>query len=323
MLAIAVAAALVLAIGFAAAGTFSRGAPPKAPAGRPSAAVSATRYGDVAWVTAKTFAESIHPRSANTWGEIKARAFLFGAFQRYGYFPNTQEFIAGTSQGHLLSANIIAVKQGDSARQLIVGAHYDSARVGKGYIDNASGIGLLLETAARLKQRSTPYTVVFVAFGASESGLAGSRYYVRMMSSLERRGTIGVIDLDGVAGGPRLLVASRSGERTWLRDDALAAAQSLHIPLFPLESKFAAEPSDDEPFARAGVPSALLSSTNWRLTGGHAKLSPAAATAGLRRARADTPAKVEKTYPGRVRQQLHSLSRLLETLLTAKLETHP
>ena len=328
MLAVAVAAALVLAIGLAAAGAFSWGGHAQPQTGRPSASVSSTRSGDVAWVTAKTFAHDIHPRVANTWGEIKARAFIFGDLQQYGYFPRTQEFIAGSGARRVHSANIIAVKQGESDTQLIVGAHYDSARLGEGYVDNATGIGLLLETAARMRQRSSPYTIVFVAFGAAESGLAGSRYYAHTMTALERRATVGVIDLDGVAGGARLMVASRPGRATWLRGDALSAAQSLHIALAlsPAGARVPrgeiTAPSDDQPFALAGMPTALLTSLDWRALYGAGRRPAAAAATRLSFARGDLTTRVEKAYPGRVRRQLNAASRLLETLLTAKLETH-
>ncbi len=328
MLALVVAAALVLAIGLAAVGAFSRGGHTATPTGRPSASVSSTRNGDVAWVTAKAFARSIHPRPANSWGEIRARAFIFGDLQQYGYYPRTQEFIAGSGAREVHSANIIVVKQGATDRQLIVGAHYDSARLGEGYIDNATGLGLLLEMAARMRQRSSPYTIVFVAFGASQSGLAGSRYYVQTMTPLERRATVGMIDLDGVAGGARLTVASRPGGATWLRGDALSGAQSLHLPLAlspagaGVPQGVVRAPSDDLPFALAGMPTALLTSLDWRAVYGTGRPRLTAAPR-LSFARTDVTAHVEEDYPGRVRGQLRAASLLLEILLTAKLETHP
>src|SRR5665647_3415879 len=159
LLAVVVAAALVLAIGLAAAGAFAGCDQPVKKIGRPSAAVSSSAHGAVAYVTAKTFAKSVHPRVADTWGDIRAREFITGAFQQYGYFSLTQEFISGSGAARLHSANIIAVKEGESARRLIVGAHYDSAPKSEGYADNATGIGLLLETAARVKPRVTPYTI--------------------------------------------------------------------------------------------------------------------------------------------------------------------
>ena len=177
----------------------------------------------------KTFARTAKARPADTWGEIRARAFIFDAFQQYGYYPRTQEFIVDAAGRRVHSANIIAVKQGDSSQQLVVGAHYDSARLGQGYADNASGVGLLLEMAARLKAKATPYTLVFVAFGAEEQGMLGSRYYVRTLPGRELKATLGMIDLDAVAGGDHLFVTSQPDAAGWLRDDALTVAKQLGV----------------------------------------------------------------------------------------------
>jgi alkaline phosphatase isozyme conversion protein len=327
MLAVAVAAALVLAIGLAAAGAFSGGSHPRqSRTVRPSANVSSTRYGDVAWVTAKTLSQSVHPRVANTWGEIKAREFVLGAFQQYGYFVRTQEFIAGKGSKRMHSANLIATKQGDSARQLIVGAHYDSVNIGQGYLDNASGIGLLLETAARLKPRSTPYTIVFVAFGAEEPGELGSNYYVNTMSKLEKTATMGMIDLDAVAGGDELTVTSTARGPTWLRDDALTAAQNAGVVLRtspPGKGRRAgvsSAVSDDAPFGWAHIPTAQFMAASW--AGGRDGLSATATKGRIWHTSHDSVSYVEKAFPGRTRRQLHGLARVLVTLLTAKLEKH-
>jgi hypothetical protein len=327
-LAIIVAAALVLVVVVAAAGIFdSRGGTQHQPV-RPSRAAAATRHGALAVVTAQTFARTVHPRPANTWGEIRARTFVNGVFQQYAYTPRTQEFIAGAGGKRVHSANIIAVKQGESAQQLVIGAHYDSAAVGEGYLDNATGIGLLLELAARLKNRSTPYTLVFVAFGAEEDGALGSRYYVRSMTDGDLRRTIGMIDLDAVAGGDELSVTSRFGSPTWLRDDALSAAKGLGVPLHSSPA-VAGRPagitlnaSDDDSFAAAGVATASFTSLNWDLSG----KSGAVVTAEdgrLWHSSRDTVAYVESKYPGRVSGQLRDLSRVLDVLLTSKLGRSP
>jgi alkaline phosphatase isozyme conversion protein len=326
-LAIVVAAALVLVIGVAAAGIFdSRGATKQRTA-RPSRAAAATRHGSLAVVTAQTFAHAVHPRLANTWGEIGARTFVNGVFQQYAYAPRTQEFIADAARRRVHSANIIAVKQGGSANQLVIGAHYDSATLGEGYLDNATGIGLLLEMAARLKTRPTPYTLVFVAFGAEENGAFGSRYYVRSMTGGERRRTIGMIDLDAVAGGSRLSVTNRFGSPTWLRDDALSAANGLGVPL-QSSPAVAGRPagttlaSSDDAFAAAGVATASFTSRDWSL-GGRSAAGANAEDGGPWHSRQDTVAHVEKTYPGRVAGQLRDLSRVLDVLLTSELGRSP
>jgi hypothetical protein len=326
-IAVATAAILVLVIGLAAAGVFDDWGGRADKGGRPSAAVSGSPYGGVANATAKVLARSVGARPADSWGEIHAREFITGAFQQYGYFPLLQEFIVDAGGRRIHSGNIIALKEGESAKRLVVGAHYDSAPVGEGYTDNATGVGLLLEVAARIKKMPTPYTIVFVAFGAGEDGELGARYYLDSLSDVERRATIGMIALDAPAGGDELSVASRLGGATWLRDDAISAADQLGIPLVtspqapgrPAGIVWA--PSDDIPFADHDIPTAVLGAVNWKASKGRglAQVSPGPSMWDTPR---DTVAYVDKKYPGRVRDQLRDMSRLLETLLTSKLEKH-
>ena len=324
-LAVATAAVLVLVIGLAAAGAFNGCGSTAAEVGRPSAAVSSSPHGGVAYASAKALARSVGKRPANTWGEIYAREFITGAFQQYGYFPLLDEFIATAGGRRVHSANIIALKEGETAQRLVVGAHYDSVPVGEGYTDNATGVGLLLEVAARIKNVPTPYTVVFVAFGAEENGSLGAEDYLRGLSDVERGAVIGMIDLDAPAGGDELSVASRFGGATWLRDDALSAADALGVPLVtspkapgrPAGVVWA--PADDVPFADADIATAILSAVSWEASKGR-KLAQTASGPPIWHTPRDTVKYVDTTYPRRVRQQLRQMSLLLETLLTSELE---
>jgi hypothetical protein len=327
-LAVVGAAVLVLVVGLAAAGAFNGCSGTTAKVGRPSAAVSSSPHGGVAYATAKVLARSVGKRPADTWGEIHAREFISGAFQQYGYFPRTDEFIASSGGRRIHSANVVALKEGDSGRRLIVGAHYDSVAVGEGYLDNATGVGLLLEVAGRIKNVPTPYTIVFVAFGAEEDGQLGAQYFLRGMSDVERRATIGMIDLDAPAGGDDLSVASRFGGPTWLRDDAISAADSLGVPLVTSPEApgrpagTVAAPADDLPFANADMATAIFSAVSWEASKGRSVAETASGPPIWHTPR-DTVAYVDKKYPGRVRQQLRQMSLLLETLLTSKLGRRP
>jgi aminopeptidase YwaD len=82
--------------------------------------------------------------------------------------------------------NIVGYLQGTQKPDSLVvfSAHYDHlGSLGKeaiffGANDNASGISLLLELAQHYKQNPPAYSVVFIAFGAEEVGLVGSKYFV-------------------------------------------------------------------------------------------------------------------------------------------------
>jgi alkaline phosphatase isozyme conversion protein len=327
-LAVAAAAILVIVIALAAGGAFNGCRGPATDTGRPSAAVSDSPFGGVAWAAAKVLAQNVGRRPADSWGEIHAREFITGALQQYGYFPLTQEFIATGSRGRVHSANIVALKEGASPKRLIIGAHYDSAAASRGYTDNATGVGLLLEIAGRLRKNPTPYTLVFVAFGAEEDGDLGSSYYLRHMSKVERSAVLGMIDLDAPAGGDQLSVVTRLGGATWLRDDALSAAGQLHVRLVTSpkapgrKAGTVSAPTDDLPFANVDIPTAVFSAVSWKASkDGH--LAQTWPGPSMWNTPQDAVAYVDKKYPGRVRGQLRDLSRLLELLLTSKLGRNP
>ena len=327
----ALAALLLAAVGLAlclAAVGCSQGTPSSTvTTGRPSQEVASSPHGAVAYATAKAYASSFPQRGADTWGEIRAREFVYGTFQQFGYTPHLQEFITTAADGRVHSANILVVKEGASAERLVIGAHYD-ATGGEGYADNATGVGLLLELAARLATRQTPYTLVFVAFGADDREQLGSQYFVESMTKLERGATRGMINLDAVAGGDHLYVFSRTGSPSWLRDDMLAEAVELGVPLQTTPERpdssagTATLATSDIWFTRAGVPAASLVASNWAAGRGDGRVQTVA-HGRLWDTKKDTVQFVDTSYPGRVQKQLADLTRLLEQVMTSELEKSP
>jgi hypothetical protein len=102
--------------------------------------------------------------------------------------------------------NVLAVSAGQEAQALVIGAHRDVVpSTVQGAEDNASGTGALLELARVLTAEPHRLTYVFVSFGAEETGLGGSRYYVAH-ASLPTALAISV-DTVGQANGRRLMLA--------------------------------------------------------------------------------------------------------------------
>jgi hypothetical protein len=104
-------------------------------------------------------------RSKRLWAKFRLDAELLKDYVSQnviGYFPGTAE--------------------PDS--MIVVAAHYDHLGImGEnvffpGANDNASGISMLLELARYYAQNRPKYAVAFMAFGAEEAGLIGSRHYV-------------------------------------------------------------------------------------------------------------------------------------------------
>lgn len=113
-------------------------------------------------------------------GHQKAAEYLHRMFQLFGYQPEYQWFEPRGAYGGR-AANVIATRRGTENPDLIyiISSHYDSVAAGPGADDNGSGTAALLEAARVLAERPLPATVVFAAFTGEESGLLGSREFVR------------------------------------------------------------------------------------------------------------------------------------------------
>ncbi len=92
-----------------------------------------------------------------------------------------------TFRGEATSYNVLAESQdGDPANVVMVGAHLDSVNAGPGINDNGSGSAAILETAVQMKKVKPRNKLRFALWGAEESGLVGSTYYVANLSAAER-----------------------------------------------------------------------------------------------------------------------------------------
>ncbi|CAN5592443.1 hypothetical protein BH23ACI1_BH23ACI1_24400 [soil metagenome] len=113
-------------------------------------------------------------------GNDRAAEYLHGMYKSFGYEPDYQWFEARAAMGGK-TANVLATLRGTTNPDLvyIVSSHYDSVSVGPGADDNSSGTAALLETARLMADRPQPATIVFASFTGEESGLLGSREWVR------------------------------------------------------------------------------------------------------------------------------------------------
>jgi hypothetical protein len=280
---------------------------------RASQDVAASDHGLLAATETVQFARSVGPRPTGSWGDIEARAFVTLAFQQFGYTPRVQEFLIGDPAQHLLSANIIVTKEGAAGSTLVVAAHYDTRPGSPGATDNATGIGLLLEMAGRLRDVESPSTIVFVAFGAHWQDSAGAAFYVTQLQDLEREALVGMIDLDTVAGGSELVAYSPDEGAVWLRDALAIAAERSDVTL---TEAVAAAGGEHAAFAAAGIPCAgLVSATE--VSDGRVDLTRPNPVAGTPR---DTVRRLLADDAGLLEEHLGDGARVLDELLTSALE---
>ena len=139
-------------------------------------------------------------------GNKRAGEYLFETYRSFGYTPEYQWFENRNADGGK-TANVIATLKGTVNPELVyvVSSHYDSVAAGPGADDDSSGTAALLEAARVLAGNPMPATIVFASFTGEESGLLGSREYVRRAVESKTR-IVGALnnDMIGWANDQRL-----------------------------------------------------------------------------------------------------------------------
>ncbi|OJU76070.1 MAG: hypothetical protein BGO09_14795 [Bacteroidetes bacterium 47-18] len=91
----------------------------------------------------------------------------------------------------LIGTNIIGIINNNAPQTIVIGAHYDhlgedkmvnrgTAAYFPGADNNASGVGVMLALAARIKRAEYKnYNFIFVAFSAYENGMMGSKAFLK------------------------------------------------------------------------------------------------------------------------------------------------
>jgi hypothetical protein len=141
---------------------------------------------------------------------IQEFAHFAGPFSwvRNFHVMSAQPMFAGADiRASRLSQNVILTIPGQSEGTIIIGAHYDSVNY-PGASDNASGMALLLESAARMRYFNNYHTLVYIFFGAEEVGLLGAFYYVESLSEAERDNILFMINADVLFEGRYFIYAA-------------------------------------------------------------------------------------------------------------------
>ena len=114
-------------------------------------------------------------------------------FQTFTFKPKNDphseaQFVSGDST--ITGTNVIGYVDNQSLKTVIIGAHYDHLGMGgegslyaegeavhNGADDNASGVGVMLQLAEKLKDSISGSNYLFIAFSGEEMGLLGSNYF--------------------------------------------------------------------------------------------------------------------------------------------------
>ena len=172
----------------------------------------------------------------------------FGAPYEYFFEQHSAMYAFADRQYRDYSQNVILTIPGESDQVIVVGAHYDTLgsenESGNGASNNASGVGLLLESAQRMRYLDHYYTLVYVFFGAEEMYQLGSYHYVNTLSSSEQDNILFMTNADVLFDGSYLIYIAGAYEdyrrvdneltRTWdnLAQD-LSAEHDIELIPYP------------------------------------------------------------------------------------------
>jgi Iap family predicted aminopeptidase len=153
--------------------------------------------------------------------------------------------------------NVICRLPGRSATTIVVGAHYDKVDVGDGAADNWSGAALLASLYRSLATRERRHSFEFIAFGAEEDGLIGSRGHVQALDKAQRRATLAMVNLDTLGLGS--MKVEKRGSDPALLCYLLGTILLLDANV-QLVNVDGVGTSDFLPFRKAGIPAISIHS---------------------------------------------------------------
>ena len=274
---------------------------------------------------------------------VEAQNWILSELKAAGYTDDqiaVEDFTFETEdEDEAVSQNIIATLPGQSATQIIVGAHYDGTGAG----DNGSGTALLLDTACRLAKGSQlPHTIVFIFFGAEENDTDGSAAYAEAMTDEEVANTEFMINMDSVICGDfcylhggvadfkqEKVVDLDAFEKVYSIGKRLGLGLHLNpwtfenpapgfkVPDYPSPS--VGDWSDHISFVERGIQYVYIEASNWEIPGPDHQYDGDSETADAGRimhTKKDNLASIEKLFPGRALYHLQVFSLLINTVLT-------
>jgi len=162
------------------------------------------------------------------------------------------------------SQNVIGLIKGTEYPDsfIVLSAHYDHlGKMGNkvyfpGANDNASGVAMLLDLAKYYAQNPQKKSIIFIAFGAEESGLVGSKYFVNNpLVPLSQINFVFNMDLMGTGSEGGMIVNGRVYESHF---EKLTQINNEYKYLTVIKKRGKAANSDHYWFSEKGVPSFFL-----------------------------------------------------------------
>ena len=214
-------------------------------------------------------------RGLGTQGLDAAARYIADQFRSAGLQTLSGTFLQEWTQtqlgrGATTMANVVGMIPGTnralSSQPVVLGAHFDHLGIDPqtgapypGADDNASGISILIEVAAKLSRTFTPQRpILFVAFSGEESGLLGSEYFVtNPPAGFQTRDLFAMINLDTVGrlGDNTLQVFGTDSAYEW---PFMAQGIGFTVGVDSTFPQVTIASSDHVSFLNAGIPAIHL-----------------------------------------------------------------
>ena len=151
--------------------------------------------------------DALQGRLGGTKGDTLASDFIYAQMKKLGLNPVKQEF--KVKRGNVVTFNVYGKVEGSTGKYIVIGAHYDHLGLGgkeigsrrpdtvavhNGADDNASGIAGVLHLAKHYaKEKNLEHGFIFVAFGAEERGIVGSKHFAE---NIDPKKVVAMVNFD-------------------------------------------------------------------------------------------------------------------------------
>ncbi len=162
--------------------------------------------------------------------------------------------VVEAEEGPARTANLVLDLPGRESGTVVLSAHVDGHHLAESAMDNASGLAAVLAVARAMAGVDPRRTLRVCLFTIEEWALEGSRRHVEALAADERDAIAVNLNLDSVAGSPRLTALTSGYPRLarWVRQVSTAAGLPVATNPALMQN------SDHYHFAAAGVPALRL-----------------------------------------------------------------
>jgi hypothetical protein len=169
--------------------------------------------------------EIIHQRLEMVKRKLRdRRETLDGLFREVGCAALSSQPVPRSNEPNVICE---MPAQSPTARTIVVGGHFDLASVGDGAVDDWSGASLLPSLYQSLAKHPRRHRFVLVGFAAEETGLFGSKEFVKKLNKADRAAVAAMVNLECLGLAAPTFWASRADKR--LGAAYLAVARNLGL----------------------------------------------------------------------------------------------